>query len=173
MNPLEYKEDEDWKWDWAGNQMRHILMGYLIGPAQFVERTILTGHSVMKPGAEVDLGKIPILQRFMRGSTYGGNTRNKFYNLRDAVMQAENVVTKAPPEARAYEKKRQAKLMQYLLPVKNIDRVLNKVRDQKQVVRDSDATPFEKSHRIADLEAKELELISRLINRAQKAGLAI
>tara|TARA_B100000902_G_scaffold58813_2_gene65780 strand:+ start:2983 stop:20520 length:17538 start_codon:yes stop_codon:yes gene_type:complete len=170
QNPLEFSEEEDWKWDWSGNQIRHIIFGYLMGVGQTAEGAILSAAGGVD---DFDFAQVPVAQRFLKSSTYGGRTRSKVNHLRDAVFQAENVVENAPAEVRAQERKRQNKLLQFLPDVKQIDRVKQKYRDQKQKVQDSKMSDVEKAHRIANLEAKELELMTKVINRAQKAGLAI
>ena len=77
MNPLEFKEDEDWKWDWSGNQIRHILFGFLGGPFDTAEKFIISIFDLLSEGQAVDARNIPVLQRFLRNNTYGGNTKRK------------------------------------------------------------------------------------------------
>jgi hypothetical protein len=173
QNPLEFSEEEDWKWDWSGNQIRHLLFGFLGGPIRTVEDTFITMDALFDSNKEVDLRSVPVVSRFVRNFTYGGNTRNKLYNLKEAVGQAEQLVKDAPAMAKPEAKKFNAKLLSFSSDIAHYDRTRQRYRDQKNKIEASSRIEHLKLQLIAELEAKELELMTKIINRAQKAGLSV
>jgi hypothetical protein len=95
------------------------------------------------------------------------------FNLHSAVKNAETAVKKAPSAEKEYERKRQAGLLKFSTDIAQWDRVKLKFRDMKSKIQESSDADFVKAQRIADLEAKELELMTKIINRAQNAGIAV
>ena len=173
MNPLEFKENEDWKWDWSGGQIRHIIYGILGGPFDVVEKSIVTAHAAFTPGVDVDFKNIPVLQRFLRNDTYGGSTKRKMYNLEDAVNSAQAVVDKAPADKRSQTIKFNSKILQFKDDVKKYAAYRLKAKDMETKINASNKSDSEKAQLIANYQTKQLEFMTRVINRAQKAGLSV
>jgi hypothetical protein len=173
MNPLEFKEDEDWKWDWSGGQIRHIIYGILGGPFDVVEKSFVTAHAAFTPGVDIDFKNIPVLQRFLRNDTYGGSTKRKMYSLQDAVNSAQSVVDEAPADKRAQVIKFNSKILQFKEDVKKYAAYRLKARDMETKINASNKSDSEKAHLIANYQTKQLEFMTKVINRAQKAGLAV
>jgi hypothetical protein len=173
MNPAEFTEEEDWKWDWSGSQIRHLLYGFLGGPFDVVEKTGVTAHGIFSDTADVDFKNIPVLQRFLRNDTYGGSTKRKMYNLKDAVNSALADVKAAPPSEKAARTKYNQKLLQFAEDVAQYDKRRLKAKDMEAKINASNKSDVEKVQLIANYEAKQLEFMTKVINRAQKAGLRV
>ena len=173
MNPAEFTEEEDWKWDWSGSQIRHLLYGFLGGPFDVVEKTGVTAHGIFSDTADVDFKNIPVLQRFLRNDTYGGSTKRKMYNLKDAVNSALADVKAAPPSEKAARTKYNQKLLQFAEDVAQYDKRRLKAKDMEAKINASNRSDVEKVQLIANYEAKQLEFMTKVINRAQKAGLRV
>ena len=170
QNPLYYNPEEDWKWDWSGSQIRHMLYGYLGGPFGESEKLVKMFAS-LKPGEDFKMRNVPVMSRFFRESS--GSSYMRMANLRDAVKSAETVVKNAPPKGKQIARNFNAKLLAFSNDVATYDRARLRIKDQKDAITNSSRSYVDKAQLIANLEAKELGLRSKIIIRAQKAGIAV
>jgi hypothetical protein len=177
-DPLNYSEDQDVKWDISGNQMRHVIRSILGGVYDFGEDGVMTALDIV--GNDPDrFNDIPVLSRFYKGSTHGGKTRTKFYSLKDNVGQADAHLRAAEksdnPTKYVREAKEQHKtILKYSESVSNLDKAKRKMsRATKKVENDPTMTDWEKTQRVANLEATWLSLAAKIINKAQADGIRL
>ena len=162
----------------SGNQMRHFVMGYLGGPGQIAD-WVFGGlvKSAKGEAFETDVGRIPLMNRFMRGSTYGASTRDDYYTIREAVKEAEAVVKGAAgggSSAVTAAKKENKKLLSMSELIKAVDANKKKFRERKLEIENSKSiSEEEKTQRVDDLERKELKLFTNAVIRAQNLGINI
>ena len=95
------------------------------------------------------------------------------YNLQDAVESAQAELKKTPAEKRAYVAKLNQNILQFAGDVKKASAMRLKAKDMEQKINASNRSDFEKAHLIANYEAKHLELLTKIINREQTAGIAV
>ena len=176
-NPLYYNSDEDIEFDISGNQMKHLLYGYLGGPGQIADTLFGGMFSAAKGDLSVkNIGDIPVANRFMRATTYGSATRNSFLNLRDATKNAEKVMKSAKIlGAKAYTTAMNdnKKLLQLSSQISAFDKQKNKMRRLKKQIEGSKALSDEqKTQRVDELQKKELNLMVTVIKKAQALGIS-
>jgi len=176
-SPLMYDQDSDIKFDISGNQMKHLFYGYLGGPGQLMDSAFGGLFSAAKGEASIDnIGQVPIVNRFMRGTTYGSHTRELYYNLRDSVKTAE----KAVKDAKKISPKAYSLVNNDLRPLLSINSQLKAFEAQKnkfnrlksKVESASNLTEEQKMQRIADIEEKELNMMVKVIKKAQSLGIS-
>ena len=176
-NPLLYKSDEDIKFDMSGNQMRHLVMGYLGGPGQMADAlfgslfSLGSGESTIK-----SVNNIPVVNRFLRSTTYGTATRDTFYELRNAIKTAEAAVKKAKeisPQAYSSVLKDNKSLLQLSSQISALDKQKNKLRRLRNKIEGSKALSEEqKTQRVDEIQKKELNLMVAVIKKAQSLGIS-
>jgi hypothetical protein len=176
-NPLMYDQDSDIKFDISGNQFKHVFYGYLGGPGQLLDTAFGGLFSAVNGTASIDnVGQVPIINRFVRGTTYGSHTRELYYNLRDTVKTAE----KAVKDAKKISPKAYSLVNNDLRPLLSINSQLKAFEAQKnkfsrlksKVESASNLTDAQKTQRIADIEEKELNMMVKVIKKAQSLGIS-
>jgi len=176
-NPLMYDQDSDIKFDISGNQFKHMFYGYLGGPGQLLDTAFGGLFSATQGKASIDnVGQVPIVNRFIRGTTYGSHTRELYYNLRDTVKTAE----KAVKDAKKISPKAYSLVNNDLRPLLSINSQLKAFEAQKnkfsrlksKVESASNLTEAQKMQRIADIEEKELNMMVTVIKKAQSLGIS-
>jgi hypothetical protein len=176
-NPLYYRSDEDITFDISGNQMRHLVMGYLGGPGQKADALFgsLFSAGSGKPSIE-NVNDIPIVNRFLRATTYGSATRGTFYEVRDAVKNAEKAVKSAKQiNAKTYTAvlNDNRELLKLSSSISQLDKQKNKMRRlKKQIEGSKTLTEEQKTQRVDDLQKKELNLMVKVIKQAQSLGIS-
>jgi len=176
-NPLYYNSDEDIEFDISGNQMKHLLYGYLGGPGQIADTLFGGMFSAAKGDLSVkNIGDIPVANRFMRATTYGSATRNSFLNLRDATKNAEKVIKSAKiigPKVYTTALNDNKKLLQLSSQISAFDKQKNKMRRLKKQIESSKAlSDNQKTQRVDELQKKELTLMIAVIKKAQALGIS-
>jgi hypothetical protein len=176
-NPLMYDQDSDIKFDISGNQFKHMVYGYLGGPGQLLDTAFGGLFSAVKGKASIDnVGQVPIINRFMRGTTYGSHTRELYYNLRDTVKTAESAVKdakKISPKAYSLVNNDLRPLLSINSQLKAFEAQKNKFSRLKSKVESaSNLTDAQKTQRIADIEEKELNMMVKVIKKAQSLGIS-
>ena len=176
-NPLMYDQDSDIKFDISGNQFKHMFYGYLGGPGQLLDTAFGGLFSAVKGKASIDnVGQVPIINRFMRGTTYGSHTRELYYNLRDTVKTAESAVKdakKISPKAYSLVNNDLRPLLSINSQLKAFEAQKNKFSRLKSKVESaSNLTDAQKTQRIADIEEKELNMMVKVIKKAQSLGIS-
>jgi hypothetical protein len=179
-NPLMYADDVDIDFDIAGGQIQHIIHGYMGGLGQLFDAAFGTAYEGVhgkRPEALSDWGKVPILSRFIRGSTYGAATRNAYYDVREAVKVAEKVVeTSAKLGAKAHRQaaKENRPLLKMSAMVKHYDGQKSKFRRLRSKVEGTKGLDeWEKTQRVDELERKELELMIKVVKKARALGIGV
>lgn len=176
-NPLMYSSDEDIQFDLSGNEMRHAILGYLGGPGQIADSML----GAMITGAQGEssirnINDIPMINRFLRATTYGSQTRDTFYGLRDAIKTAEKAVKTAKeisPQAYASVLKDNKSLLQLSSQISALDKQKNKLRRLKNKIEGSKALSEEqKTQRVDEIQKKELNLMVAVIKKAQSLGIS-
>jgi hypothetical protein len=176
-NPLMYSSDEDIQFDLSGNEMRHAILGYLGGPGQIADSML----GAMITGAQGessirDINDLPMINRFVRATTYGSKTRDTFYGLRDAVKTAEKAVKTAKeisPQAYASVLKDNKSLLQLSSQISALDKQKNKLRRLRNKIEGSKTLSEEqKTQRVDELQKKELNLMVAVIKKAQSLGIS-
>ena len=176
-NPLMYSSDEDVQFDLSGNQMRHAILGYLGGPGQIADSML----GAMITGAQGEssirnINDIPMINRFVRATTYGSKTRDTFYGLRDAIKTAEKAVKTAKeisPQAYASVLKDNKSLLQLSSQISALDKQKNKLRRLRNKIEGSKALSEEqKTQRVDEIQKKELNLMVAVIKKAQSLGIS-
>lgn len=176
-NPLMYSSDEDIQFDLSGNEMRHAILGYLGGPGQIVDSML----GAMITGAQGEssirnINDIPMINRFLRATTYGSQTRDTFYGLRDAIKTAEKAVKTAKeisPQAYASVLKDNKSLLQLSSQISALDKQKNKLRRLRNKIEASKALSEEqKTQRVDEIQKKELNLMVAVIKKAQSLGIS-
>jgi hypothetical protein len=176
-NPLYYRSDEDITFDISGNQMRHLVMGYLGGPGQKADALFgsLFSAGSGKPSIE-NVNDVPIVNRFLRATTYGSATRGTFYEVRDAVKNAEKAVKSAKQiNAKTYTAvlNDNRELLKLSSSISQLDKQKNKMRRlKKQIEGSKTLTEEQKTQRVDDLQKKELNLMVKVIKQAQSLGIS-
>ena len=96
-NPLLSSEDSDYQFDLSGSEMEHLALGYLGGPGQIINMFFGDGLYPMFDNKEynLEINKMPVVNRFIRTSTYGSATRRSYYQIREAAMVAKSSVDSA------------------------------------------------------------------------------
>jgi hypothetical protein len=177
-NPLMYSDEFDVKFDISGNQMRHLVMGYLGGPGLMLDAM---GGGIWKAAqgeaGVPDWGQVPIVNRFARGSTYGASTRDAYYSIRNSVKTAEKVVERTSAigaKVHAAARKDNKALLTLSKNIKAIDGMKSDIRRRKAKVESSKTLSDEqKTQRVDELELKELRSIMELVKKARKLGIAV
>jgi len=176
-NPLYYRSDEDITFDISGNQMRHLVMGYLGGPGQKADALFgsLFSAGSGKPSIE-NVNDVPIVNRFLRATTYGSATRGTFYEIRDAVKNAEKAVKSAKEiNAKTYTAVHNdnRELLKLSSSISQLDKQKNKMRRlRKQIEASKKLSDEEKTQRVDDIQRKELNLMVTVIKKAQSLGIS-
>lgn len=176
-NPLLYSSDEDLQFDLSGNQMRHAVLGYLGGPGQIVDSmfgAMVTG--VQGESSIRNVGDIPMVNRFIRATTYGSATRDTFREVREAVKNAEKAVKSAKnisPSTYTAVLRDNRPLLKLSSSVSQLDKQKNKMRRlRKQIEASKTLTEEQKTQRVDDLQKKELDLMVKVIKQAQSLGIS-
>ena len=176
-NPLIYSSDEDLQFDLSGNQMRHAVLGYLGGPGQIVDSmfgAMVTG--VQGESSIRNVGDIPMVNRFIRATTYGSATRDTFREVREAVKNAEKAVKSAKnisPSTYTAVLRDNRPLLKLSSSVSQLDKQKNKMRRlRKQIEASKTLTEEQKTQRVDDLQKKELDLMVKVIKQAQSLGIS-
>ena len=176
-NPLYHDSDSDLKFDISGNQMKHLFYGYLGGPGQLAD-TFLGGLLTAASGdpSIKTISDIPILNRFMRATTYGATTRETFYSMREAIKNAEVAVKSAKilgPKTYTVALNDNKKLLQLSSQISAFDKQKNKIRRLKKQIEGSKALSEEqKTQRVDEIQKKELNLMIAVIKKAQALGIS-
>ena len=95
------------------------------------------------------------------------------FNLQDAVESAQAVVRETPSDKQAFVRKQNQKILQFASDVKRYSSLRLKARAMEAKINASNKSDMEKAQLIADYQAKQLELMTKIINKAQKAGIAV
>ena len=172
QNPLMYSDDEDLKWDVSGSQMKHLFYGYLGGPGMIAD-TMFGG--LLSSGQNIrNVGDIPVANRFMRATTYGSTTREVFYDVRDAVKNAEKAIKNAKnisPKIYQGVLRDNKELVKMSGAISAFDKQKNKLnRLKKQVEGSKGLSEEQKTQRVDAIRKKELELMIKVIKQAQTLG---
>jgi len=172
QNPLMYSDDEDLKWDVSGSQMKHLFYGYLGGPGMIAD-TLFGG--LLSSGQNIrNIGDIPVANRFMRATTYGSTTREVFYDVRDAVKNAEKAVKNAKninPKIYQGVLRDNKELVKMSGAISAFDKQKNKLnRLKKQIEGSKSLSEEQKTQRVDAIRKKELELMIKVIKQAQTVG---
>ena len=176
-NPLYHNSAEDIKFDISGNQMRHAVLGYLGGPGQMADALFGSLFSIGsgKPSIE-NVNDIPIINRFMRATTYGMATRDTFYSMREAIKNAEAATKSAKmisPKVYTTALNDNKKLLQLSSQISAFDKQKNKMRRLKKQIESSKAlSDNQKTQRVDELQKKELTLMIAVIKKAQALGIS-
>lgn len=177
-NPLLSSEDSDYRFDLSGSEMEHLALGYLGGPGQIVNMFFGDGLYPAMDDKEynLDINKMPVVNRFIRTSTYGSATRRSYYQIREAAMIAKKAVESAKKKGGAEfatMQKNQKPLIDIMPQIKAMDGKRSKLRDMKNKIENSKTfTKSQKMQRIEELERKELNMITAVIKKAQSLGIS-
>ena len=121
-----------------------------------------------------DYTDVPIVNRFIRGTTYGANTRNAYRSIRDAVETAKKLredALKKDPIVRQKIMADTRVLLSMQDGVKHMDASKNKIRRLiRKIESTKDMTPAQKTQRVDELEEKELTMMIKLVKKARKLG---
>ncbi len=157
--------------------MRHAILGYLGGPGQIVDSML----GAMITGAQGEssirnINDIPMINRFVRATTYGSKTRDTFYGLRDAIKTAEKAVKTAKeisPQAYASVLKDNRSLLKLSSQISALDKQKNKLRRLRNKIEGSKTLSEEqKTQRVDEIQKKELNLMVAVIKKAQSLGIS-
>ena len=176
-NPLYYSSDEDIEFDISGNQMKHLVYGYLGGPGQIADTLFGGMFSAAKGDFSLrNIGDIPVVNRFMRSTTYGVATRDSFNELRDATKNAENILKSAKiigGKAYTVALNDNKKLLQLSSQISAFDKQKNKMsRLKKQIEASKALSEEQKTQRVDEIQKKELTLMIAVIKKAQALGIS-
>ena len=172
-----HSSDEDLQFDLSGNQMRHALLGFLGGPGQIADSLLgamITG--VQGESSLRNMNDIPMFNRFLRATTYGSATRDTFYEIRDAIKNAEKAVKSAKnisPSTYTAVLRDNRELLKLSSSISQLDKQKNKMRRlKKQIEGSKTLTEEQKTQRVDDLQKKELNLMVKVIKQAQSLGIS-
>ena len=177
-NPLLSSEDSDYRFDLSGSEMEHLALGYLGGPGQIINMFFGDGvyPAIDDKEYNFDINKMPVVNRFIRTSTYGSATRRSYYQIREAAMIAKKAVEAAKKKGGAEfatMQKNQKPLIDIMPQIKAMDGKRSKLRDMKNKIENSKTfTKSQKMQRIEELERKELNMITAVIKKAQSLGIS-
>jgi len=177
-NPLLSSEDSDYKFDLSGSEMEHLALGYLGGPGQIINMFFGDGvyPAIDDKEYNLDINKMPVVNRFIRTSTYGSATRRSYYKIREAAMIAKKAVESAKKKGGsdfATMQKNQKPLLDIMPQIKAMDGKRSKLRDMKNKIENNKTfTKSQKMQRIEELERKELNMITAVIKKAQSLGIS-
>jgi hypothetical protein len=177
-NPLLSSEDSDYRFDLSGSEMEHLALGYLGGPGQIINMFFGDGvyPAIDDKEYNLDINKMPVVNRFIRTSTYGSATRRSYYQIREAAMIAKKAVEAAKKKGGAEfatMQKNQKPLIDIMPQIKAMDGKRSKLRDMKNKIENSKTfTKSQKMQRIEELERKELNMITAVIKKAQSLGIS-
>ena len=177
-NPLLASDDSDYKFDLSGSEMEHLALGYLGGPGQIINMLIGDGLYPMIDDKEYnfDINKMPVVNRFVRTTTYGSATRRSYYKIREAAMIAKKAVEAAQKRGGAEYatmQKNQKPLIDIMPQIKAMDGKRSKIRDMKNKIENNKSfTNSQKMQRIEELERKELNMLTAVIKKAQSLGIS-
>ena len=128
-----------------------------------------------KPSIE-NVNDVPIVNRFLRATTYGSATRSTFYEVRDAVKNAEKAVKSAKqinPKTYTAVLNDNRELLKLSSSISQLDKQKNKMRRlKKQIEGSKTLTEEQKTQRVDDLQKKELNLMVKVIKQAQSLGIS-
>ena len=128
-----------------------------------------------KPSIE-NVNDIPIINRFMRATTYGMATRDTFYSMREAIKNAEAATKSAKmisPKVYTTALNDNKKLLQLSSQISAFDKQKNKMRRLKKQIESSKAlSDNQKTQRVDELQKKELTLMIAVIKKAQALGIS-
>jgi len=172
-NPLMYSEDHDIKFDMAGNQMKHLFYGYTGGIGKLLDQSF--GGLLRAASGETgfdDYGDVPILGRFVRGTTYGANTRSAFSSLRSAVKTAEASKREAgelgTAMANRYRIDNRA-LLSLSKDVKYMDALRKKIREMKAKIESrKDLSADRRDTLLEAAEEQELKAMIKIVKKARR-----
>jgi hypothetical protein len=156
--------------------MEHLALGYTGGPGQIINWMFGSGiFPMFDSESRVDIGinQTPIVNRFIRNTTYGTRSKRDYYNAREAVLTAKSELENAKGVGAAAEvRKIREKYLNLLPAVKNMDGTRSKIRRAKEKIESSSKlTDEQKLQRIEELEKKELDMIIEVNKKAQKLGI--
>jgi hypothetical protein len=177
-NPLLASDDSDYKFDLSGSEMEHLALGYLGGPGQIINMFLGDGLYPMIDDKEYnfDINKMPVVNRFVRTTTYGSATRRSYYKIREAAMIAKKAVEAAQKRGGAEYatmQKNQKPLIDIMPQIKAMDGKRSKIRDMKNKIENNKSfTNSQKMQRIEELERKELNMLTAVIKKAQSLGIS-
>ena len=177
-NPLLSSEDSDYKFDLSGSEMEHLALGYLGGPGQIANMIFGDGlyPAIDDKEYNLDINKMPVVNRFIRTTTYGSATRRSYYKIREAAMIAKKAVEAAQKRGGvefATMQKNQKPLIDIMPQIKAMDGKRSKLRDMKNKIENNKSfTNSQKMQRIEELERKELNMITAVIKKAQSLGIS-
>jgi hypothetical protein len=175
-DPLQYLKGSDYQFDMSGSEMEHLALGYTGGPGQIINWMFGSGiFPMFDSESRVDIGinQTPIVNRFIRNTTYGTRSKRDYYNAREAVLTAKSELENAKGVGAAAEvRKIREKYLNLLPAVKNMDGTRSKIRRAKEKIESSSKlTDEQKLQRIEELEKKELDMIIEVNKKAQKLGI--
>lgn len=167
---------DDLKWDISGSQLEHIFLGYTGGPGQILNMIFGSGIYPAFDDSEYDLtiNKTPVLNRFIRTSTYGSQTRRMYYKVRETVNEARAELKRAENLSASevvQVKQKYNKLISLHPMIKTIDGYKKKIRNQTAKIEKGSLSNSQKRQRIEELERKELNMLTKLIKKAQENNL--
>jgi len=168
-----YSEDHDIKFDMAGNQMKHLFYGYTGGIGKLLDQSF--GGLLRAASGETgfdDYGDVPILGRFVRGTTYGANTRSAFSSLRSAVKTAEASKREAgelgTAMANRYRIDNRA-LLSLSKDVKYMDALRKKIREMKAKIESrKDLSADRRDTLLEAAEEQELKAMIKIVKKARR-----
>ena len=168
---------DDVKWNISGSQLEHIFLGYTGGPGAILNMIFGSGIYPAFDDSEYDLqiNKLPVINRFIRNSTYGTTTRRMYYQLRETVNLARADLKRADnvsPAVAAEVKKKYGNFINMHPQIKQMDGFKKKIRNQKDKIESSTTlSSSQKRQRIEELDRKELSMLTKIIKKAQKLDL--
>ncbi len=176
-DPLQYTGGGDYQFNISGSEMEHIALGYTGGPGQIINWLFGSGaypaflDSESQPN--ISINQTPVINRFIRNTTYGTQSKRDYYNTREAVLTAKSELENASEvEATAEVKKLRAKYLKLLPAIKYMDGARSKIRRSKENIESSkNLTDEQKLQRVEELEKKELDMIIEVNKKAQKLGI--
>ena len=173
-NPLLTYED-DIKFDMSGNQLKHLFYGYLGGPGQILDFAIGSLYSGRDGSSIKTVGDVPVFNRFLRATTYGVATRDAFYGLRETVKNAETALKGAKnigPQAYNAVRKDNLQLLRLSSEISAFDKKKNGLsRLKKEIESSKRLTDEQKTQRVDEIQKQELDLMRKIIKRAQGLGI--
>jgi hypothetical protein len=171
-NPLMYSEDHDIKFDMAGNQMKHLFYGYTGGIGKLLDQGF--GGLLRASSGEAafdDYGDVPIVGRFVRGTTYGSNTRSAFSSIRSAVKTAEASKRSAGDLGTAMANRHRIDnraLLSLSKDVKYMDALRKKIREMKAKIESRKDLSADRRDTLLDAaEEQELKAMIKIVKKAR------
>lgn len=172
-NPLMYSEEHDIKFDMAGNQMKHLFYGYTGGIGKLLDQSF--GGLLKASSGDLafnDYGDVPILGRFVRGTTYGANTRSAYSSIRTAVKVAEaskREAGKLGPDIATRHRIDNRALLSLSKDVKYMDALRKKVRELKAKIEKRKGLSSEQKNTLIDeAEERELKVMIKIVKKARR-----